>query len=151
MKVRRGAYVTEVSEQDLREVYELLSLLESDAAAALCRLADDADLAELAALHKQLENAARPGTGSRDQFFELNEQFHRRMLELAQNRWRVQIVADLRKVMKLNRQGSLFKAGRIEQSLAEHRAIMDALLARDEALAVRRVREHFASGLQAAA
>lgn len=149
MKVRRGAYVTEVSEQDLHEVYELLSLLESDAAAALCRLADDADLAELAALHKQLENAARPGTGSRDQFFELNEQFHRRMLELAQNRWRVQIVADLRKVM--NRQGSLFKAGRIEQSLAEHRAIMDALLARDEALATQRVREHFASGLQAAA
>jgi DNA-binding GntR family transcriptional regulator len=72
------------------------------------------------------------------------------MLELAQNRWRVQIVADLRKVMKLNRQGSLFKAGRIEQSLAEHGAIVAALLARDEALAARRVREHFASGLQAA-
>ena len=31
MKVRRGAYVTEVSEQDLAEVYHLLSLLESDA------------------------------------------------------------------------------------------------------------------------
>ena len=52
--------------------------------------------------------------------------------------------------LKLIRQGSLFKAGRIEQSLAEHRAIMDALLARDEVLAARRVREHFASGLQAA-
>ena len=151
MKVRRGAYVTEVSEQDLREVYELLSLLESDAAAALCRLADDADLAELEALHGQLEQAAKPATGSRDRFFELNEQFHRRMLELAQNRWRVQIVADLRKVMKLNRQGSLFKAGLIEASLAEHRAILDALLARDETLAAQRVREHFASGLQAAA
>ncbi len=33
MKVRRGAYVTEVSEQDLAEVYHLLALLESDAAA----------------------------------------------------------------------------------------------------------------------
>ena len=32
MKVRRGAYVTEVSEQDLADVYHLLSLLESDAA-----------------------------------------------------------------------------------------------------------------------
>ena len=32
MKVRRGAYVTEVSEKDLRDVYHLLSLLESDAA-----------------------------------------------------------------------------------------------------------------------
>ena len=150
MKVRRGAYVTEVSERDLHEVYELLSLLESDAAAALCRLGDDAALAELDALHLQLEQAARPESGSRDRFFELNEKFHRRLLELAQNRWRAQLVADLRKVMKLNRQGSLFKAGRIEQSLAEHRAILGALLARDEALAARRMREHFASGLQAA-
>jgi DNA-binding GntR family transcriptional regulator len=33
MKVRRGAYVTEVSaNQDLADVYHLLSLLESDAA-----------------------------------------------------------------------------------------------------------------------
>jgi hypothetical protein len=39
------------------------------------------------------------------------------------------MVADLRKVMKLNRHNSLFKSGRIEESLAEHRAIMAALLA----------------------
>ena len=32
MKVRRGAYVTEVSDKDLADVYHLLSLLESDAA-----------------------------------------------------------------------------------------------------------------------
>jgi len=151
MKVRRGAYVTEVSEQDLREVYELLALLESDAAATLCQRVNSEELAELEALHVQLELAARAGTGGRERFFELNETFHRRMLELAGNRWRAQTVADLRKVMKLNRQGSLAKSGRIEQSLTEHRAILDALLARDAPLAAQRVREHFASGLQAAA
>ncbi|MEN9905176.1 MAG: hypothetical protein RLZZ555_1741 [Pseudomonadota bacterium] len=151
MKVRRGAYVTEVSERDLREVYDLLALLESDAAAALCHQADQAALTELEALHQQLEQSARPDAGSREQFFEINEKFHRRLLELSDNRWRTQLVSDLRKVMKLNRQGSLFKAGRIEQSLAEHRAILDALLARDAELAARRMREHFASGLQAAA
>ena len=150
MKVRRGAYVTEVSERDLHEVYELLALLESDAAAALCRQGDDAALTELEALHRQLEHSARPDAGSRDQFFEINEKFHRRLLELADNRWRTQLVADLRKVMKLNRQGSLFKAGRIEQSLAEHRALLDAMMLRDPALAAQRMREHFASGLQAA-
>ena len=32
MKVRRGAYVTEVNAKDQRDVYHLLSLLESDAA-----------------------------------------------------------------------------------------------------------------------
>jgi hypothetical protein len=33
------------------------------------------------------------------------------------------MVADLRKVMKLNRHNSLLKSGRVKESLAEHRAI----------------------------
>ena len=151
MKVRRGAYVTEVSEQDLREVYELLSLLEADAAGAVCRAASDAEMAELQRLHDELEQAAHPGTGSRERFFELNEAFHLRLLDLAGNRWRKQMVADLRKVMKLNRHSSLFKSGRIQESLQEHRAIVEALLARDAEAAVQRVKTHFANGLQAAA
>ena len=47
MKVRRGAYVTEVSEKDLADVYHLLSLLESDAAGVVAERASDAELAEL--------------------------------------------------------------------------------------------------------
>ena len=60
------------------------------------------------------------------------------------------MVADLRKVMKLNRHNSLLKTGRIEESLAEHQAIMDALAARDAGLTQQRMREHFANGLEAA-
>lgn len=41
------------------------------------------------------------------------------------------MAADLRKAMKLNRRNSLLKSGRMEESLAEHRAIMQALAARD--------------------
>eukprot|EP01041_Mallomonas_annulata_P014609 gene14609-31083_t len=44
MKVRRGAYVTEMSEKDLRDVYHLLSLLESDAAGVVAEHATDAQL-----------------------------------------------------------------------------------------------------------
>ena len=154
MKVRRGAYVTEVSQQDLSDVYHLLSLLESDAAAVVATKATDAELKELQTLHKSLEASAEPpkaaGKANTDQFFALNEQFHMRLLEIANNRWRDQMVADLRKVMKLNRHNSLLKAGRIEESLAEHRAIMEALAARDAALTAQRVREHFANGLEAA-
>ncbi len=147
MKVRRGAYVTEVSEKDLADVYHLLALLESDAAGVVAERATDAELAELQTLHDALEAA----TGERDRFFALNEQFHMRVLELARNRWREQMVADLRKVMKLNRHNSLLKTGRIEESLAEHRAIVAALAQRNAALAVQRMREHFQSGLEAAA
>jgi DNA-binding GntR family transcriptional regulator len=150
MKVRRGAYVTEVSEKDLVDVYHLLSLLESDAAGVVAEHASEADLAELERLHDELEAAARPGQVDRAHFFVLNERFHMRLLAIANNRWRDQMVADLRKVMKLNRQNSLLKAGRIDESLNEHRAIMAAIKARDPGAAMARTREHFRNGLQAA-
>jgi DNA-binding GntR family transcriptional regulator len=72
------------------------------------------------------------------------------MLEIAGNRWRQQIVADLRKVMKLNRHHSLFKAGRLAESLAEHRRVMEALEARDAKRACALTRQHFENGLAAA-
>jgi DNA-binding GntR family transcriptional regulator len=147
MKVRRGAYVTEMSDQDLSDVYHLLSLLESDAAGDVAAHASDAQLKDLQALHDELEAAAN----EHDRFFQLNEQFHLRLLELAGNRWRNQMVADLRKVMKLNRHNSLFKSGRIQESLREHRAIMRSLTKRDAAATVQKMQAHFRNGLEAAA
>ena len=146
MKVRRGAYVTEVSERDLTDVYHLLALLESDAAGVVATQASESQLHELQDLHRELEKA----TGNRERFFEINEAFHTRLLEIANNRWRDQMVADLRKVMKLNRHNSLLKSGRIEEALAEHRAIMAALSARDAEATALRMRAHFRSGLEAA-
>ena len=147
MKVRRGAYVTEVSERDLADVYHLLALLESDAAAVVAERATDAQLQDLQALHAELAAAVH----DREKFFAVNERFHMRLLELADNRWRDQMVADLRKVMKLHRHNSLLKSGRIEESLAEHAAIVQALLARDAEAARSGMQRHFRSGLDAAA
>ena len=147
MKVRRGAYVTEMSEKDLRDVYHLLSLLESDAAGVVATTATEAQQNDLRDLHAELEAAA----GDREKFFAVNERFHMLVLELADNRWRSQMVADLRKVMKLNRHNSLLKQGRIEDSLNEHRAVLAALLARDAGATVLAMQAHFAQGLEAAA
>ena len=146
MKMRRGAYVTEVNEKDLTDVYHLLSLLESDAAGVVAVQGTDAELEELQALQKELEESV----ANRARFFEINEKFHMRLLAIANNRWRDQMVADLRKVMKLNRHNSLLKTGRMEDSLAEHRAIMQALTERNPAAAMQRMREHFSNGLEAA-
>ena len=146
MKPRRGAYVTEVSERDLAEVYHLLALLESDAAVAVARRASPAQIAELEALHAELESQV----AHRARFFAANEKFHMRLLELADNRWRIQLVTDLRKVMKLNRQQSLFKQGRVEASLLEHRRIMAAIKARNGERAHQLMQQHFANGQLAA-
>src|SRR5436190_4447862 len=88
MKLRRGAYVTEVSERDLSEVFHLLALLESDAAAVVAGQASDDEIAELAALHQRLEATV----ADRDAFFAANEAFHMRLLDIDGNRWRNQMV-----------------------------------------------------------
>ena len=146
MKVRRGAYVTEMSDKDLHDVYHLLSLLESDAAGVVAAQATPEQLRELEQLHADLSRAV----GERDRFFAINERIHMRMLEMAGNRWRNQMVADLRKVMKLNRHNSLLKQGRIEDSLSEHEAILAALRARDPGATAEAMQAHFAPGLAAA-
>jgi DNA-binding GntR family transcriptional regulator len=146
MKVRRGAYVTEMSRDDVKQVYHLLALLESDAAGEAATRATTADLAALQALHDRLEKQVR----QRDAFFSTNEQWHYKLLEIAGNRWRLQMVNDLRKVMKLNRHHSLFRQGRIAESVVEHRALMKALEARDPKRATQLMRSHFESGLEAA-
>ena len=147
MKVRRGAYVTEMSRTDVQQVYHLLALLEADAAASVARQASAAQRAELEALHRQLEGQVK----NREAFFATNERFHMALLRFAGNRWAEQVVTDLRKVMKLNRHHSLFRQGRIAESLAEHRALMQAIAAQDSPAAARLMQAHFASGLEAAA
>lgn len=147
MKVRRGAYVAEVNQQDLQEVYQMLGLLEADAAAQVAAGASAGELAELQAIHDALEQTVT----DREAFFRHNEQFHRRLVELAGNRWQLQIVNDLRKVMKLSRHHSLFRPGRTGESLLEHRQIMQALQQRDPLAARQLTALHLANGLKAAA
>ncbi|MEN9890299.1 MAG: hypothetical protein RLY78_594, partial [Pseudomonadota bacterium] len=54
MKVRRGAYVTEMSRDDVAQVYHLLALLESDAAGRVAAQANEAQRSTLRGLHAQL-------------------------------------------------------------------------------------------------
>jgi DNA-binding GntR family transcriptional regulator len=147
MKLRRGAYVTEMSRDDVAQVYHLLALMESDAAGLVAERATEAQRTELGRLHDRLEKQVR----QRDTFFAANEQFHMALLAMAGNRWASQIVTDLRKVMKLNRHHSLFKQGRLSDSMEEHRALMQAIERRDAEAARRLMRAHFESGLEAAA
>lgn len=146
MKVRRGAYVTEVSEKDLCDVYHLLALLESDAAASVAQRASNEQLQQLNDLHRALEDAVTDPK----QFFHINEQFHLALLTLCDNRFLLQTVMDLRKVMKLNRQMSLFKQGRIRDSVQEHASILLHLRKRDPEGTRKAMQLHFTNGLIAA-
>ena len=50
-------------------------------------------------IHNLLEVHA--ASGDKERFFEANQEFHRAVQELADNRWLQQVIQDLRKVLKL--------------------------------------------------
>jgi DNA-binding GntR family transcriptional regulator len=149
LKPRRGCYVTEISERDLDEIFTVMALLEGQCAADTARKASETDLIHLRSVHDELERAA--DTNDIDGFFEANQAFHQEVQHIADNRWLTQAITDLRKVIKLSRHHSLFSDGRLKQSLAEHRAILDALAHRDVARSEQLMREHISSGRQALA
>ena len=147
MKMRRGAYVTEVNRGDLEQIYTVLSLLESQAARESALKATEDELNLLDHLHHRLEKAA----ADRDieQFFDINGKFHELIQEIAGNRWMNDVITDLRKVLKLHRKDSLTSTGRLQSSLLEHREILQAILKRDESAAEAAMQKHFARSLEA--
>jgi len=147
MKMRRGAYVTEVNRGDLEQIYTVLSLLESQAARESALKATEDELNLLDHLHHRLEKAA----ADRDieQFFDINGKFHELIQEIAGNRWMNGVIDDLRKVLKLHRKDSLTSTGRLQSSLLEHREILQAILKRDESAAEAAMQKHFARSLEA--
>ena len=148
MKMRRGAYVTEVSKSDLNQIFTVLALLEGQACRETAQKATDRQLETLDSIHLKLERAA----ADRDVelFFDINQTFHDKILEICGNPWMTGVVGDLRKVLKLQRRDSLTKRGRLESSLQEHRKLLSALLAKDPSLAEQCMKEHLLQGQLAA-
>ncbi|OYQ41122.1 GntR family transcriptional regulator [Rhodoferax sp. TH121] len=137
---RRGSFVSQVTEQDLDEIFPVIALLEGRCALEATRNATDADIAALETLHTSLQQhaAAKRITD----YYAVNYAIHEAIITLANNRWLAQVIADLRKILKLARLQQLHAPGRLEQSLNEHLAVFAAIKARDGEAADATMRTH---------
>jgi DNA-binding GntR family transcriptional regulator len=137
---RRGSFVSQVTEQDLDEIFPVIALLEGRCALEATRNATDADIAALETLHQSLQQhaAAKRITD----YYAVNFTIHEAIITLANNRWLAQSIADLRKILKLARLQQLHAPGRLEQSLSEHLAVFAAIKARDGEAADAAMRTH---------
>jgi DNA-binding GntR family transcriptional regulator len=129
-------------------IFEVISILEAQAAFDVASNANESELEQLDTLHTRLEKAA--ADRDIDRFFELNQEFHDLMQLIAGNPWMRKVIQDLRQVLKLQRKNSLRKIGRVEQSLLEHRRIMSALIDRKPEEAKSLMYSHLLQGQKAA-
>ncbi len=147
LRPRRGCYVTELTLQDLQEIFPIMAMLEGRVAYEAASRATAADLRHLDALHEKLEHHV--SRGDLDRYYETNYVFHSALQELAGSRWLQSIITDLRKMLKLSRHRSLQLEGRLDASLAEHRELMAALHAGDGEAARQVMTGHLMAQLEA--
>jgi DNA-binding GntR family transcriptional regulator len=143
----RSAVVAELDLAEIEALYDVTATLEIHAASLACAQASDAGIAEFGALHYAM--VARFHAGDLSAYFDINQQVHRKLVELAGNPvllWVWDILA-----VRVRRAKFLphLTPNRGDAAVEEHEAIFAALASRDTEHLVACVRAHFDSGLVA--
>jgi DNA-binding GntR family transcriptional regulator len=137
---RRGARVTIIDLDRLKEQFESIALIEAHAALRLCESGASGQIRDLRLIHDALSSAHRAHDPAR--YYISNEQFHRTIVVLSGNRTLADIHATLVVHLHRARNVALSRAD-IDMSFAHaHDDIMEAIERRDGKSAVDFVMEH---------
>jgi DNA-binding GntR family transcriptional regulator len=135
----KGVAVPALDPRDLDEIYEIRLALEPAAARLAARTASDADLHAMRAV-LSLAEAALDDDPHR--LAALSARFGDLVGEASRNRRLAALIRQHRDVIIRSEGTTLGHPGRAEKALAEHRALLAALEARDPDVAARAAREH---------
>ncbi len=129
----RGAFVRQVTVEEIRDLYNLRGAIFSMACGLLAgRMAQERDEELLEKLEKNIEKMrAAQAEDRRDRYYDLNIEFHEALMEGARNRRAKNVYDGLVKEMHLFRRRGLSRSMNIARSLDEHLAIYDAIRSGD--------------------
>ena len=136
----RGARVRRFTVEEAIEILEARAALESLAAGYAALRRSDAEARELRALVEDMERLQR--SGELLAMSERNAVMHRRILEISRHAVAHDICARLHSQVVRFQFRTVLAPGRSTKSLAEHRAIVQAIAAGDRRRAERAMREH---------
>jgi len=136
-KPRLGATIRTLDRAEISELYEMRAVLESTAARLAARAASAPELQEITALNDAMAEARDIET-----LYQLNHLFHAAIQDAARNRFLVSAVKSVEKTLLILGRSTMEQTDRSEAALAEHRRIIDALVARDEDAAEQAMRGH---------
>lgn len=137
----RGVQVQSWSVHDLDEIFSLRSLLEPWGC-ALAATAGTADLDALRGLADEMDAAASRRRPDVDTITELNNRFHRTILEASGNSRLGSLVSSVVQVPLVWRTFSHYSPAALRRSLAHHHELVDALETGDPAWAESVMRSH---------
>lgn len=125
----KGAIVRRFSEKDISDLLDVLKTLEQLAARLTCAHASDAEIAEIADLHKQMLRLY--AERNRLAYFKLNQEIHSAIVRASGNSALAQVHEQLQARIKRVRFIGNELPERWAGAVAEHEEMNQALLARD--------------------
>lgn len=140
----RGAIVSELSPDELTEVYLVRSILEGTAARLAAPKMDDERIRTLEALIQELESTADP-----DQWLAINNQFHATLYQAANRPRMLSIIEYVRNISTPYIRQFIGMREHMESSRDDHRRILEACRNRDGHMAESEIKKHLQDVAQA--
>jgi DNA-binding GntR family transcriptional regulator len=140
LEARRGAFVASLSLREVIERFEVMAALEGACGALAARRLTEEGRARLLEAHEACRREA-PG-GDADAYYYANERFHHVLYEACHNAYLAEQSRQLHARLKPYRRLQLRARSRVATSLAEHQAVVDAILAGDGERAERALKGH---------
>ncbi len=129
MMPRRGTYVSSISVRDVKEIFEIRSALETLAAVLATIRIEPEELDRLRALLTEIEGHIK--NNDMDKIVATDVEFHGLLYQVSRNERLVAIISNLMEQLARFRTLSMSYPGRLQETLAEHRAMVEAIAAGD--------------------
>ena len=130
MMPRRGTYVSSVSVKDVKEIFEIRSALETLAAELATLRIEPDELIKLRTLLTEIEGHIER-EDSMDKIVATDVEFHGLLYQVSRNERLVSIISNLMEQLARFRTLSMSYPGRLKETLAEHKAMVEAIAAGD--------------------
>jgi DNA-binding GntR family transcriptional regulator len=125
----RGAFVTELSAQEVDALFPVLALLEARCAGEAVRRQVPGDVRRLEAIHQRMEEHV--AAGDSEAYHQATDELHHLLHSITGNPWLLRATSDLRRFLRLARSMATHPDGRLLHSLAEHRTLMKTIVRGD--------------------
>jgi DNA-binding GntR family transcriptional regulator len=140
MVPRKGAYVADLSFKDIADVFEIRAALEGLAAGLAAERITEEELEDMERLLVEKRDAITQNDIGK--LVEADTKFHALMYKASRNERLSSIISNLREQIQRFRLTSLSYPGRMKESLAEHKQIVEAIQSRDIQIARHLAQEH---------
>jgi DNA-binding GntR family transcriptional regulator len=137
---RRGAFIVKHSKESINEILSVREVLEGLSAREAASHITDAALEVLESLSEKFSESNVRLLSK--EYLQVDVKFHKTIIEASKNEWLISLMNILNDHIQMLRLRTVTFQGRPEQSLSEHRRILEALKAGDPLLAESLMREH---------